>query len=65
MCAIFARLMRFAAAEAAQTCAENVFNCLDLYHTPPDSGERLYKSRSKNRRIDSALRAGVRGDALS
>jgi len=22
------------------------FNCLDLYHTSPDSGERQYKSRA-------------------
>ena len=31
------------------------FTLLDLYHEPPDSGERQYKSRDQNRRFDSAL----------
>jgi len=38
-----------------------VFNCLDLFdlcHTPPDSGERLFKSRTQKRLFDTALRAG-------
>ena len=25
------------------------FDCLDFYHTAPDSGERQYKSRAKKR----------------
>ena len=34
-------------------------NCLDLYHTPPDSGERQYKSRSRESRFDPAMSASV------
>jgi len=35
-----------------------LFNCLDLYHKSPDSGELQYKSTSYKRRFDPALRAG-------
>ena len=33
------------------------FNCLDVYHKSPDSGERQYKSRTWERRCDPTLRA--------
>ena len=39
------------------------FNCLDLYHTPPDSDERQYKSRTCHRQFDPAPRAGEKHGA--
>ena len=38
------------------------FNCLDLYHTSPDSGECHYKSKTSKSRFDPALLAGDRGE---
>ena len=32
------------------------FHCLDLRHRPPDSGERQYKTRHRERRFDPALK---------
>ena len=37
--------------------ANHLFNCLDVYHTPPDSGELQYKSRICKRRFDPSLRS--------
>ena len=33
------------------------FNCLDLHHKSPDSGERQYTSRTPKRRFDPILRS--------
>ena len=49
------RCLQLAPAEEEQTV---VFNCLDLYYKPPDSGERQYKLRTRKRRFDPALKAG-------
>jgi len=35
-----------------------LFNCPDLYHKLPDSGERQYTARIRKSRFDPALRAG-------
>ena len=32
-----------------------MFNHLELYHKPPDSGERQYKAKIETRRFDPAL----------
>ena len=34
------------------------FNCIDVCHKPPDSGERLYKSRTWKSPFDGALSGG-------
>ena len=34
------------------------FNCFNVYHKSPDSGERQYESRSRKRRSGPALKAG-------
>ena len=36
------------------------FDCHDVYHKLPDSGELQYNSRTRKRRFEPALRAGGR-----
>ena len=35
-----------------------ILPCLDLYHTPPDSGKHQCKSRARKRRFDATLKTG-------
>ena len=42
-----------------------LFNCLDVYHKSPDSGERRYKLKTEMRRVGPSLKDLGAGDWTS